>query len=38
MNAAACCVACDGVINVGERELIRAVGSYLDCPVPAGAC
>ena len=34
MDAAACCVARDGIVNLNEMELIRAVGSHLDCPVP----
>jgi Zn-dependent protease with chaperone function len=34
IDAAAQCVACDGVVEVREAELLRAVAATLDCPLP----
>jgi Zn-dependent protease with chaperone function len=34
LEAAAHAVACDGVVNVHEAELLRAVAESLGCPIP----
>ena len=34
IDAAAYCVAADGVVQVREAELLRAVAATLDCPLP----
>lgn len=38
LNAAAICIAADGVLNPNEMALIRAIGSRLGCPVPLPGC
>ncbi len=34
LGAATLCVAADGTVTVGEAELLRAVASAIDCPIP----
>jgi hypothetical protein len=34
VDACVACVAADGLVGVEEGELLRAVGSALDCPIP----
>jgi hypothetical protein len=34
LNACALTVACDGVIQENEAELLRAIADTLDCPIP----
>lgn len=34
LGASTLCVAADGTITVGEAELVRAVASAVDCPIP----
>jgi Zn-dependent protease with chaperone function len=34
LSACAACVATDGVVNLGEGELLRAIADSLDCPMP----
>ena len=34
LKAMAACINADGVVTPEEAELLRAVGSLLDCPIP----
>lgn len=34
IQSCACCVAADGKVRPGEYELLRAICSSLDCPLP----
>jgi Zn-dependent protease with chaperone function len=34
LDACAACIACDGVVTLGEGELLRAIADSLDCPMP----
>jgi Zn-dependent protease with chaperone function len=34
LEACAACIACDGVVTLGEGELLRAIADSLDCPMP----
>ncbi|MDB6026259.1 MAG: htpX 1 [Verrucomicrobiales bacterium] len=34
INACACTVAADGVVEMNEAEMLRAIADSLDCPIP----